>query len=133
MNQLSPSPGLRPPSPPRDGVRGGLDSQTSFMIRWPGVIKPGTIINDIVFHRRCNCAALRYDRWKISFLKQDAHGLDVWRIPFVELRAPMICDLLADPFERAERDGMGYTSRNGCKASANSRRARSPAASTSTA
>ena len=55
-----------------------------------------------------NCAALRYDRWKISFLKQDAHGTDVWRIPFVELRSPMICDLLADPFERAERDGMGY-------------------------
>jgi arylsulfatase len=137
------------------------------MIRWPGVIKPGTIINDIGAHEDMiptllaavgdttvkedllkgktigdmtykvhldgynlipalkgegawprheflyftddgNCAALRYDRWKISFLKQDAHGLDVWRIPFVELRSPMICDLLADPFERAERDGMGY-------------------------
>jgi arylsulfatase len=137
------------------------------MIRWPGVIKPGTIINDICAHEDMiptlmaaagdttvkedllkgrkvgdmtykvhldgynllpalkgeaawprheflyftddgSCAALRYDRWKISFLKQEAHGVDVWRIPFVELRAPMICDLYADPFERAERDGMGY-------------------------
>jgi arylsulfatase len=137
------------------------------LIRWPGVIKPGTIINEIGAHEDMlttllaaagdttvkedllkgrkvgdtsykvhldgynlipalrgkaawprheflyftddgNCAALRYDRWKISFLKQDAHGVDVWRVPFVELRAPMICDLLADPFERAERDGMGY-------------------------
>jgi arylsulfatase A-like enzyme len=137
------------------------------LIRWPGVIKPGTIINNIGAHEDMmttllaavgdttvkedllkgrtignmtykvhldgynlipalkgeaawprheflyftddgNCAALRYDRWKISFLKQEAHGVDVWRIPFVELRAPMICDLLADPFERAERDGMNY-------------------------
>ena len=29
-----------------------------------------------------NCAALRYNNWKISFLKQEAHGLDVWRQPF---------------------------------------------------
>jgi arylsulfatase len=138
------------------------------LIRWPGVIKPGTIINNIGAHEDMmttllaaagdttvkedllkgrkvgnmtykvhldgynllpalkdetapwprheflyftddgNCAALRYDRWKISFLKQEAHGVDVWRIPFLELRAPMICDLLADPFERAERDGMNY-------------------------
>jgi len=137
------------------------------LIRWPGVIKPGTINNDIGAHEDMmttllaaagdltvkedllkgrkvgdvtykvhldgynllpalkgeapwprheflyftddgSCAALRYDRWKISFLKQEAHGVDVWRIPFVELRAPMICDLYADPFERAERDGMNY-------------------------
>jgi len=137
------------------------------LIRWPGVIKPGTIINNIGAHEDMmttllaavgdttlkedllkgktigdityqvhldgynllpalkgeaewprheflyftddgNCAALRYDRWKVSFLKQEAHGVDVWRIPFVELRAPMLCDLYADPFERAERDGMNY-------------------------
>jgi len=137
------------------------------LIRWPGVIKPGTINNAIGAHEDMlptllaaagdttvkedllkgkqygdksfkvhldgynllpalkgeaawprheflyftddgNCAALRYDRWKISFLRQNAHGVDVWRVPFEELRAPMICDLYADPFERAERDGMDY-------------------------
>jgi DNA-binding NarL/FixJ family response regulator len=55
-----------------------------------------------------NCAALRYNNCKISFLKQEAHGLDVWRQPFVELRAPLICNLRMDPLERAEYEGMDY-------------------------
>ena len=137
------------------------------VIRWPGVIKPGTIINEICAHEDMlptllaaagdttvkedllkgkqigektfknhldgynllpalqgqgewprheflywtddgSCAALRYNKWKISFLKQNAHGFDVWVHPFEELRAPMLCNLLADPFERAEYEGMGY-------------------------
>ena len=55
-----------------------------------------------------NCAALRYNNWKISFLKQEAHGLDVWRQPFAELRAPLISNLRMDPLERAEYEGMDY-------------------------
>ncbi|MGO9586406.1 MAG: arylsulfatase [Limisphaerales bacterium] len=137
------------------------------LIRWPGVIKPGTIINDIGAHEDMfptllaavgdanvkdellagktvgdmtykvhldsynlmpalqgqgawprheflywtddgNCAALRYDNWKISFLRQDAEGIDVWRQPFVALRAPIITNLRMDPFERAEYEGMDY-------------------------
>ncbi len=53
-------------------------------------------------------AALRYNQWKVTFLKQNAHGIDVWRTPFEELRAPMLCDLRADPFERAEDESIGY-------------------------
>jgi len=54
-------------------------------------------------------AALRYDRFKVTFLKQNAHGLKVWLVPFEELRAPLLTDLRADPFERAEQeDAMGY-------------------------
>ena len=117
-------------------------------IRWPGVIKPGTVINDICAHedmlptllaaagdtnvkedllkgKQVNggmnykvhldgynlmpflkgdeervqersfftgptmatwqrCATTN---WKITFLKQNAHGIDVWRKPFEELRA----------------------------------------------
>ena len=54
-------------------------------------------------------AALRYDRFKVTFLKQNAHGLKVWLEPFEELRAPLLSDLRADPFERAEQeDAMGY-------------------------
>jgi len=53
-------------------------------------------------------AALRYDQWKISFLRQDAHGLHVWVEPFVELRAPLIENLRSDPFERAEYEAMDF-------------------------
>jgi len=137
------------------------------MIRWPGVIKPGTIINDIGAHEDMlptllaaagvpdikekllkghkagsttfkvhldgynlmpalkgeaewprheflywtddgNVAALRYNNWKITFLRQNAVGVDVWRSPFEALRAPMICNLRMDPFERAEHEAIGY-------------------------
>jgi arylsulfatase A-like enzyme len=138
------------------------------MIRWPGTIQPGTIINDIAAHEDMlltfvtaagdrtakedlfkgrtigdrtfkvhldgydlgpalrgegvwprkefiywtddgSVAALRYDNWKITFLRQDAHGLRVWQEPFVTLRAPMITNLRMDPFERAEHENaMGF-------------------------
>jgi len=55
-----------------------------------------------------NIAALRYDAWKITFLRQDAHGMQVWVKPFEELRAPLIENLLSDPFERAEYEGMDF-------------------------
>jgi arylsulfatase A-like enzyme len=139
------------------------------MIRWPGVIEPGTVINEVAAHEDMlptimaaagnpdikdqllqggvqaigrdykvhldgynllpalqgeaewprrefiywtddgSVAALRYEDWKITFLRQDAHGLDVWLEPFVELRAPMITNLRMDPFERARAEhAMGY-------------------------
>ena len=137
------------------------------MIKWPGVIKPGTVINDIGAHEDMlptllaaagdttakedllkgrkvgdmtykvhidgynllptlkgegewprkefiywtddgSVAALRYGNWKITFLRQDAHGLRVWQEPFVELRAPMITNLRMDPFELAHEIGMDY-------------------------
>ena len=136
-------------------------------IRWPGVIKPGTIINDSASHedmfptvlaaagdttakedrlkgRRVgdttfkvhidgynllpafkggvewprheflywtndgNVAALRYNQWKVTFLRQDAHSLHVWTEPFVELRAPLIANLRSDPLERGEYEGIDY-------------------------
>nr|WP_236940084.1 arylsulfatase [Falsihalocynthiibacter arcticus] len=139
------------------------------VIRWPGVIEPGTVINDIVAHedmlptilaaagkptivedllgggvqaigREYNVhidgynlmpalqgegewprdnflywtddgsvAALRYNNWKITFLRQNAEGFKVWTSPFEVLRAPSITNLRMDPFERAEsEDAMGY-------------------------
>jgi len=53
-------------------------------------------------------AALRYNNWKITYLRQDAKGMDVWVMPFVELRAPMITNLRMDPFERAYDESSGY-------------------------
>jgi arylsulfatase len=137
------------------------------VMRWPGVIKPGTVINEIATHEdMCatllaaagepdvtekllkghkaigrdykvhldgynlmpalqgetawprkdfiywtddgSVAALRYNNWKISFLKQNAHGLHVWIQPFEELRAPMITNLRMDPFELAQEVAMDY-------------------------
>ena len=136
-------------------------------IKWPGVIKPGTIVNDIGAHEDMfstllaaagdtsvkadllkgkkvgemsykvhldgynllpalkgeaewprheflywtddgSVAALRYNNWKITFLKQEGHGLHVWQDPFKPLRMPMITNLRMDPFERAEYEGFGY-------------------------
>jgi arylsulfatase A-like enzyme len=137
------------------------------LIRWPGVIKPGTIINDIGAHEDMlttfvaaagdttakedllkgrniggtnfkvhldgydlgpalkgqapwprkeflywtddgSVAALRYEQWKVTFLRQNAHGLHVWMEPFQELRAPLLTNLRSDPFERAEYEGFGF-------------------------
>jgi arylsulfatase A-like enzyme len=137
------------------------------VMRWPGVIKPGTVYNDIGAHEdMCatllaaageadvgeklqkghkaigrnykvhldsynllpalkgdaqwprrefiywtddgSVAALRYDNWKISFLKQNGHGLHVWLNPFEELRAPILTNLRMDPFELAQEIAMDY-------------------------
>ncbi len=136
-------------------------------IRWPGVVKPGTVNNEIASHEDMlstllaaagepnvkdellkgkkvgdktfkvhldgynllpalkgeaqwprkefiywtddgSVAALRYENWKVTFLKQSAHGMRVWQQPFEELRAPMLSNLRMDPFGRAEYEGMGY-------------------------
>ncbi|MFN7986662.1 MAG: arylsulfatase [Thermoanaerobaculia bacterium] len=138
------------------------------MIRWPGVIKPGTIINDIGAHEDImptvlaaagdttvkedllkgrkigemtykvhldgynllpffkgevkesprhefiywtdggSVAAIRYDNWKLSFLRQNSVGFKVWESPFEELRWPMLTNLRMDPLERAADQSAGY-------------------------
>jgi len=55
-----------------------------------------------------NLAGLRYDKWKLAFMEQRSHGFDVWQDPMVTLRVPKLFDLRADPFERADKEGMGY-------------------------
>jgi arylsulfatase A-like enzyme len=46
--------------------------------------------------------ALRYDKWKIVFAEQRAHGFDVWQEPFVQLRVPKLYAIRTDPFEEAD-------------------------------
>ncbi len=137
-------------------------------IRWPGVIEPGTVNNEIAAHEDMlttllaaagddtvkedlldkrkvgkksfkvhldgynllpalkgeaewprkeflywtddgSVAALRYNDWKVTFLRQPEEGYRVWSTPFEELRAPSLTNLRMDPFERAEVEGaMGY-------------------------
>ena len=138
------------------------------LIRWPGVIKPGTIYNDIGSHEDMlptllaaagvpdikeklikgysangrdykvhldgynlmpyfkgetktgprkdffywtdggDLCGLRHDRWKIVFMEQRAHGLDVWQDPLVPLRFPKLFCLRTDPFERADHEASDY-------------------------
>jgi len=134
-------------------------------IRWPGVIKPGTIVNDVCAHEDFiptfaaavgepdlvsklksgftlngktfkvhldgynllpflkgevektprqeflywsddgDLMAIRVRDWKVAFLEQHTEvnpqtPLGVWQGKFTELRAPMLYNLRADPFER---------------------------------
>jgi len=138
------------------------------LIRWPGVIKPGTVYNDVFSHEDMlptilaaagepdikaklksghsamgrdykvhldgynlmpyfkgdvsegprkeffywtddgQLANLRFDRWKMVFMEQRAHGFEVWQEPLVTLRVPKLFDMRGDPFERAEHDAEGY-------------------------
>lgn len=141
------------------------------LIRWPGVIKPGSIINEICAHEDMmptlvaaagggdvkekllsglktgdkvynvhldgynlmpylqgdsanlgkwprhemlywtdggELACLRYDQWKLHFMEQRAESFDVWQDPFVTLRTPKLFSLRADPFERADEEGIDY-------------------------
>jgi arylsulfatase len=48
------------------------------------------------------------DNFKVTFLEQKAHGLEVWQQPFTELRAPLLTNLRMDPFERAREEGIDY-------------------------
>jgi arylsulfatase len=138
------------------------------LMRWPGVIKPGTIINDMSAHEDMiptvmaaagdpnvkedllkgkkagdttykvhldgynlmpffkgevgesprhefiywtddgSVAALRFNNWKISFLRQNSVGIKVWETPFETLRWPMVTNLRMDPLERAEDESIDY-------------------------
>jgi arylsulfatase len=138
------------------------------LMRWPGVLKPGTVINDFGAHEDMiptllaaagdttakedllkgrkigdmtykvhldgynllpffkgevkesprhefiywtdggSVAALRYNNWKLTFLRQNSVGIKVWESPFEELRWPMLTNLRMDPFERASDESTGH-------------------------
>ena len=52
--------------------------------------------------------ACAIDQYKVVFMEQQAHGLEVWMQPLVPLRAPKIFNLRSDPFERAEHEAGAY-------------------------
>jgi arylsulfatase A-like enzyme len=53
--------------------------------------------------------AVRYDRWKFHFSVQEHSGFDAWMKAQKPLKAPMLIDLRADPFEAAHEDSSYYT------------------------
>lgn len=52
--------------------------------------------------------AMRVGAWKAVFLENRAHGFEVWREPFVELRVPLLFNLRRDPFEKAQHNSNTY-------------------------
>jgi len=60
------------------------------------------------FNDDAQLVAFRYDQWKVVFAEQRASKMDVWRDPFVWLRAPLIFNLRSDPYERASTDSNNY-------------------------
>jgi arylsulfatase len=53
--------------------------------------------------------AVRMDNWKVVFMEQRTAGtLDVWKDPFVRLRAPNIFNLRTDPYEFAHTTSNTY-------------------------
>ena len=69
---------------------------------------PGVRKEFFYFSDDGDLTGLRYNRWKVVFLEQRAHGLEVWRDPLVAQRVPKIFDVRADPFERADIESGAY-------------------------
>lgn len=60
------------------------------------------------FNDAGDLVASRFQRWKLLFMDQEAHGLDVWFEAPDELKTPRLIDLRTDPFERAMEDSGNY-------------------------
>ncbi len=79
-----------------------------FMPHFRGETDEGPRVEKFYFTDDGSLSALRYNDWKVMFMVQRAHGIEVWRSPFEVLRAPLIFNLRQDPFERAEEESIGY-------------------------
>ena len=80
----------------------------NFLPRFKGEVDLGPRREFFYFSDTGDLLSLRYNKWKIVFAEQRAHGFDVWQEPFVFLRLPKIFDLQADPFELADHVAIGY-------------------------
>ncbi len=70
--------------------------------------KSGTARHEFIYvDDDADLVAYRDDRFKYIFSAQYATGMQVWRQPMTKLRAPLVVDLLADPYEYAI-DGSAY-------------------------
>jgi arylsulfatase A-like enzyme len=55
-----------------------------------------------------NLVAYRDERYKYVFARQDAHGMEIWRVPMTKMRAPIFIDLLSDPYEYAPQNSAAW-------------------------
>ena len=80
----------------------------NFLPYLTGAEEKGPRRDFFYFNDDAQLVALRYDQWKLVFGEQRASKMDVWRDPFVWLRAPLIFNLRSDPYERASTDSNNY-------------------------
>lgn len=80
----------------------------NFLPHFTGKEKEGPRKEFFYFNDDGELVGLRYLDWKIVFAEQRAHRFDVWRDPFVWLRAPKLFHMRRDPFERADTDANIY-------------------------
>jgi arylsulfatase A-like enzyme len=52
--------------------------------------------------------AARYKDWKLVFMENRANRLQIWKEPFVTLRAPDLYNLRRDPFEKSKMNSNTY-------------------------
>ena len=52
--------------------------------------------------------AARYTDWKLVFEENRAQTMDLWREPFIQLRAPLLFNLRRDPVEKAQHNSNTY-------------------------
>jgi arylsulfatase len=90
-----------------DNTKVHLDGY-NFLPRWKGEAGESPRKEFFYFSDTGELLALRYNRWKVVFAEQRAHGFDVWQEPFTTLRLPKIFDLNSDPFEIADHESIGY-------------------------
>ena len=90
-----------------DNTKVHLDGY-NFLPYFAGETDEGPRREFFYFSDTGNLLNLRYNRWKVVFAEQRAHGFDVWQDPFVVLRFPKLFDLFQDPFEIADHEAIGY-------------------------
>ncbi len=52
--------------------------------------------------------AIRVGEWKATYMENRAFQLQAWREPFIHLRAPMLCNLRREPFEKAQESANNH-------------------------
>jgi arylsulfatase len=80
----------------------------NFLPHLTGSTQEGPRKEFFYFNDDGQLVGMRYNQWKFVFAEQRARQVQVWREPFVTLRAPKIFNLRTDPFERADTDSNNY-------------------------
>jgi len=80
----------------------------NFLPHLTGMVNAGPRKDFFYFSDDGLLTGVRVGDWKVVFAEQRASRFDVWRDPFVNLRAPKLFHLRRDPYERADTDSNAY-------------------------
>jgi arylsulfatase len=99
-----------------DATKGVTEAGKTFKVHLDGYNQvpylsgqSGTARHEFVyFDDDGDLVAYRDDRFKYVFSRQDAHGMEIWRVPMTHMRAPVMIDLLSDPYEYSPANAANY-------------------------